>query len=205
MPKTEEKKVVRYEDSAEIRNDLSGWCCTECWRYWGVDDGAEHMARWCCATSIPCDTEGCEGRARRHYTKCDPCIARGHRERYLAKEEAEWDGDTPIVIDGDRYFFDAGSLEDELRDRCYENGGPIRLEDIEFELCRPMQMRWFSMADFLCDDLPDNWDEDCSEIDGIVNDWIKKNMGGIWETNGQRPTIESVRRHLSDDWDQVED
>jgi len=205
MPKTE-KKEVRYEDSAKVFTGLSGWGCTECKRYWGNDDGAEHMARWCCATSLPCGTDGCEGRARSGWTKCDPCVTGGQRERYLAKREVEWDGSFPVVIEGDRYFFNIDALEDELRDRCHENGGPIALEPLEFELCCRERPPHFEMNDFLCDYLPDDWEvgSEAEGIDKAVNDWIKQHASDVWTTSGQRPSITSVRRHLDDDWDKVE-
>ena len=206
MPKTTEKEV-RYEDSAKVFTDLSGWGCTECNRYWGNDADAEHMARWCCATSLPCDGDGCEGRARKHYTKCESCIVRGMRERYLAKTEVEWDGSFPVVIDGDRYFFDIDHLEEELRDRCFENGGPIALESLNLELCERSRPPYFEMNDYLCDHLPDGHDvtHESVGINKTVNDWIAKNASDVWETNGQRPSIASVLRHLDDDWDKVED
>jgi hypothetical protein len=96
-----DKKKIVYEDSAELRKNLSGWVCTECNRYWGKE---EDLARRCCATDTPCR---CGNRITSYYSMCEECITKAQEKRQLKRlEEAklcEYDGN-PFVVDGEFYF-----------------------------------------------------------------------------------------------------
>jgi hypothetical protein len=179
---TTDKPTIRYEDNAERRAGPEGWCCKTCRRYWGED---EHMARWCCATDLPCDIEGCDGRARKHgFTTCVTCRRKRVDERWAAAEKVAWDGVTPLCEwDGDRYFFDDGAVTDYVADRLADG---VAIEDIRLALCERDTPRSFSMADFQEDHLDHEWDhdDDFDGIDHLVNDWIDKHFPKLWVPSG---------------------
>ena len=65
---TRDKAALRYEDAAHkvIR---VGWACKRCDRFHGDN---EHLARWCCASDLPC--RECGGRnTNKAYTCCQAC------------------------------------------------------------------------------------------------------------------------------------
>jgi hypothetical protein len=193
------KPTIRYEDNAERRTDLVGWCCKACGRYWGAD---EHMARWCCATDLPCDIEGCDGRARKHgFTTCDACRRRKDDERWAAVEKVAWDGVTPLCEwDGDRFFFDDGAVADYVADRLADG---VAIEEIHLVLCERDTPRSFDMADFQSDYLAREWDcgRHFDEIDKVVNDWIAAHMPPMWIPSGPAIDPASLPVPVSDDDD----
>jgi hypothetical protein len=189
MP-TEPKPVIRYEDAAELRAGLSGWCCKRCGRYWGAD---EHMARWCCATELPC--KECGGRnPNKGYTCCGACRRRRDDERWAKLERVDWDGESPLCeYDGDRCYFDADAVLEMIEDRIAEGG---TLEDIRLVVCEPSTPRHFEMADFLGDDLPEDFDagKDFAEIDEVVNDWIRARTPFSWHPGKKAVSVDSLPR-----------
>lgn len=187
MATTTGKKEIRYEDAAEMRTGISGWCCKTCNRFWGDD---EHMARYCCATSQPCE---CGGRITpRSYTICDACRKKKRDARWEALEKVDWDGETPLCEwDGDRYYFDEDSVRDAVAEHLHGGG---RVEDFRLAMCRPVEPRAFEMAEFLSDSLPEDFDTDgeFDEIDGVVNDWIRARGVLAWEPTGEAVKASSL-------------
>lgn len=113
-----DKEEIKYEDSAEFRKNLTGWVCSVCNRYWGTD---EHMARYCCATSLPCGTDGCDGRKKRPYIYCDKCKSLKDQEidqkRLDAAKTCEGIIHEPFVAGGEFYrdldeYYDAVEQEE---------------------------------------------------------------------------------------------
>lgn len=139
-----DQETIRYEDAAEVVTVI-GWACKTCRRWWGDD---EHLARWCCATDLPCE---CGGRKRKTYTVCAGCRERKAEERWAARERREWDGELPLFAVGlDEFVFD----EDRLVELVHEHGDGLRLL-----FCRPVYAREVE-ADLWYDDLPEDWDLD---------------------------------------------
>lgn len=94
-------KPIRYEDTA-ILTEVAGWVCTECQRFWGDE---EHMARWCCATDLPCD---CGQRHTNLKTKCDECLEVDRQNREKGKFNkagtVDYDGN-PFIVRGEFYEY----------------------------------------------------------------------------------------------------
>ena len=85
-----------YEESAH-EVTVTGWACRQCGRWYGNN---QHMARWCCAKTIPCE---CGGRIVVSWVVCKDCRDRKEAEmeqsRYAAAEKlTNWDG--PIFVEG---------------------------------------------------------------------------------------------------------
>ncbi|HRH31971.1 MAG TPA: hypothetical protein PLK06_01470 [bacterium] len=85
-----------YEESA-AEVTVKGWACRQCHRWFGKD---EHMARWCCAKTIPCE---CGGRIVGSWASCKDCrdrkeAAKKHELFANAVKLTEWEG--PIYVDG---------------------------------------------------------------------------------------------------------
>ncbi len=74
-----EKKIIRYETAAEtyFLSEASGWLCKTCNSYYGKE---KHKAQWCCATDLPCGTEGCDNRTTKPYAMCESCRAEENTE-----------------------------------------------------------------------------------------------------------------------------
>lgn len=180
-----QKPEIRYEDSAEVVI-VPGWACKICHRHWGKD---EHMARYCCSTSQPCE---CGKRKEKAWTHCKDCRDKKDRERWEAKPVIDWDGAFPIgEWDSDKYFFN----EDDLRD--YLDDCSCDIADLRFVTCEPNSGREFVMSEFLQDELCEDQELDEDEINKVVNDWIEKNAPFSWSmTTGQRLCNESVLRLL---------
>jgi hypothetical protein len=195
------KATIRYEDAAELRTNLSGWCCKACGRYWGGDENA---ARYCCGhKDMPCKGDGCTNRAEPHRTHCKTCCEAIETERWNKLPRVEWDGETPVVEwRNDKFFFGA----DELRDYLDEREGddldePIAInaatiDALRLVVCEERSPRDFDMNDFLSDDIPEDFEIDAAKIDEVVNGWIEANVSVLWEPTNQAVTTESVLRHL---------
>lgn len=183
-----------YEQAAEPAT-VAGWRCRTCRSFWPSErnDRAEHVARYCCAKDMPCD---CGGRCVPHHTACQACLDRMAAEEWAARPAVEWNGEFPIAIhDDDRYFFDAESLLEYLRGDLDGTTGR-RVEDFRWTTCRPNKPRYFDIDDFLCDDLASDEIVDSSDINKVVNDWIKANVPTMYYGTGERISIESMRRWL---------
>ena len=173
----------RYEEAAEIRTDLTGWCCKHCNKYWG---DKEDMARYCCSNDRPCHKKGCDrripGTAYQYY--CDWCLEKSRVDRWDSKPKVQWDGETPLVEwDNDRYLFDADAVAEYIDDVLAEGGS---IEDIRLVLAKKSKPREFEMEDFQCDYVTedDHPFPDTTEINRVVNDWIARNLDFMWEPSG---------------------
>ena len=191
--------VRRYEDNAgpatiiTPKGTVQGWACLTCNRVFASSaETDQHIARYCCATDLPCGEEGCTGRAEKPYTCCGACLEKKHATRYAALAEAEWDGETPLVtFDGDQYFYD----EDGLLDYCADED--VKIADLRLVICQPVGLPEFDVFEFLSGYLYEDCDvEDFAappqEIDKSVDDWIQKHAPKSWEAGKTRPTIASL-------------
>lgn len=180
------KELLPYEESAVKVTGLEGWACKTCRRYYAED---EHLARWCCAKDLPCDTEGCQKRKTRGYTVCDSCRETLDLKRWLALPEVPWDGKTPLCLDDDdRYFFDA----DDLLEHVAEHD--LKLEDMRLVICEERGKPEFDMYEWLEDYLAEGMEHEAGwdSINEKVNAWISEHVPKVWEPSKQRPTLDSL-------------
>lgn len=179
-------KQLPYEEAAEKLTGIAGWVCKTCRRFFGDD---EHLARYCCAKDLPCDTDGCKGRKDRGYTVCGSCRETMDLKRWLELQEVAWDGETPLCLDDDdKYFFS----EDDLLEYFAEHN--LKTEDVRLVICEKRRPRMFDMYDFLDDHLVEG-QEDAANWESInekVNTWIKKHVPDVWEPSKTRPTLGSL-------------
>lgn len=182
---TTTKPIIRYEDNAE-QATVTGWCCKTCRRFWSKD---EHMARYCCATETAC---ACGNRIdSRSWTACDSCRAKKRAKDWTALPRVDWDGTTPVCeYDGDRYYFDADAIAQAIGEHL-DLGWP--LDTFRVVLCEPNNGSHFEMADFLADDLPEDYDApDSEEIDKAVNAWIAAHAPFSWTPTNKAISVESL-------------
>jgi hypothetical protein len=183
--------VIRYEDAAERRENIAGWVCRKCSRYWGED---EHMARWCCSDDHPCK---CGNRKSKHYTVCDSCREKKAHDSWFAMPEHEWDGEFPIgTWDDDKFFWDEESVAEYLCEAC-EVSDPEELTDdqietVKFCLCEQHKHE-FELAGSISDYLPEDDDTDFREIDKIINDWIAANVPKVWFCKKKRIGLKWIK------------
>ena len=106
------ERTLPAEEAAEHRTNISGWACKTCGRFYGDEGGAERAARFCCQKDHACETDGCKNRAERSYIICDPCRDLARVKRWEALKEVEWNGETPLGLEGeDKDFFREREIE----------------------------------------------------------------------------------------------
>lgn len=195
---------IKYEDAAQIIQ-CEGWSCKHCKRFWGVD---EHMARWCCATDLPCS--GCGGRnLQKNYISCGACRTKKDADKWaeLYAKAKWWEGlSWPLYSDtADKFFWDDDDLineideqlelpEDitpEVRELLQKTPKEI-ITSLRLRLCSPNNGREFDMNDFLEDDLPEDETLEAAEINKTVNGWIAERAPLSWSGDGPPVSIESV-------------
>jgi hypothetical protein len=177
------------EDRAEqITRVATEWVCRVCKRNWGEGRGADALARNCCKPEPPC--QRCGGKTgNRAYELCRDCC-------WAVKPKFEWDGSLPLCVwEGDRYFWSDEDVTYWLDD-LMDDDPNLRPEDVRLVLCEPCKVRGFEMGDYLSDDLPEDDDTDFSEIDRVVNDWIKANVPASYYSTGKAVSAESVRKYF---------
>lgn len=180
-------KGIPYTEAAE-QTTVSGWVCKTCRRFYGEN---EHLARWCCASQIACQTSGCAGKVDHSgYSICNRCREKLDHERYLKLPEADWDGETPLCLhDDDTYFYSVEDLHQ------YAEDHETKVEDLWLIICRKQRLPYFEMNSLAEDHLADGQDlPDPSEIEKAVNDWIEKNFPDVWEPGKTRPTVASLMK-----------
>lgn len=186
-------KTIIYEEAAE-KVAIIGWKCTTCRHFYGDD---EHIARWCCATDLPC--KSCEtGRTKKHRTYCNACQAKADLERWLKMPEKEWDGEAVLALwRDDEYFFDSGELRDFIFDHP-DTEEEVGIEDLRIVICRRVYPPAFNLAEHCDDYLPEEVAGDfyTAEIDEAVNKFVSEHFPPVYEQTNVRASVESVKKHL---------
>lgn len=188
---TTDNLAIRYEDAAETVT-VTGWRCKKCNHFWGDD---ERMARWCCATDLPCK---CGARLEKHWSLCVTCIANQDTERWdkCYESAVPWDGETPLYSNTmDEFFWSGDDLCWQVEADMKEHGISEReaICRLRLQMCEPDNGTTFEMQEFLTDHLPDGGDTlDCEEIDKAVNDWIESHAPFSWHGSGPAVTVESL-------------
>lgn len=182
----EQKVALPFEEAAEHRTGISGWVCKTCRSFYGED---ERAAKWCCAASIACSD--CGGRNNeKSYIYCEACREKRRIKAWEGLPTAEWDGETPLVLDDDdKYFFDPDAIVDYLEEHN------LKIEDLQLVICVPEDKPRFDMYDVTSDYFAGDMDNDLdySEINKKVNGWIEENLPAVWVPGKTRPTLESLR------------
>lgn len=207
-------KGLPFEEAAHVIT-TTGWACKRCGKFYGDDstpasgsrealpsDRCEYMARWCCASSLPC---ACGGRMTSIYTVCDACRLKAKNDDWNAKTPVEWNGEFPIAVwDDDKYFFDADALY-EYVDDLVEDGGNV--DDLKLTKCKNHEPREFELAEFLSDDLPEDFELPkgaAADINDDVNKWIKSHVPSLWFGTGERISRASLELHLPELYTRLE-
>lgn len=174
------KSGLAYEDAAQMAS-VTGWSCKTCHRFYGDN---EHLARWCCASSVPCQ---CGGRISGPYKVCDDCRQKNRRRIYDAMPSADWSGVGPLAIfDSDIFFFSVEDLEDHLA----ETGGKI--EDVQLVLCEPTRPHRWEAQDEWSDYLGEYELDGCEQIEDAVYQWAQTHLPTMWRPIGVKPTRDSL-------------
>ena len=183
---------LKSEDAAE-KTMVEMWQCRKC-KKCKYDEAS---ARFCCADSFPCE---CGGRANNYYISCNECQKKKDRDKWLSKEIKDWDGEEPLNVD-DKYFFSIDDVYDYLAD-IFPSLEAIDLESLEFEICEPTVSPGFDMNEFLCDVVAEDGEAflDADEINKAVNGWIDERSPFSWTPSKYRPSIESLRKYLGNDY-----
>jgi len=171
--------MPRYEENAEYLPNIKGWVCKTCHRYFGDQQGSEHMARYCHADDTPCDCG--HGRAEKGWVSCEKCrnekTATKYRERMEAAELVEYDG--PFFEgDTDNLY---GIVSDYL-DYCDDEG----IEPDEFAFVPVFKPISLCYSDIVCNVEEDHAEGveaiECPELEAAVNlfNELNKNNGTYW-------------------------
>lgn len=138
---------------------VTGWVCLTCKSFYGSGEGAEHIARYCCARAVPCSECGAD--AKKPYTLCEPCRAKADTARWERRKRQPYDGKGAIYSDTlDRYYFGEDAIE-EANDDAASND--ITLEEMHLLICDPQHGSEIDIREHFQDVLPD--DEHGSEPD----------------------------------------
>lgn len=125
----EVKEEIRmYDDSnlVEYRTNLEGWTGQD-GLYHGKGAEGERRARYANSTHTKCE---CGAVIKKMCSKCQQCISKHSRERFLKLEEVEWDGESIMCLRHDNKFF---SDMDEVF--CYCEEEEIDIKDLELMHC----------------------------------------------------------------------
>jgi hypothetical protein len=189
-----DKSTFPNEDAAERVTNIAGWVCKTCRRFFGDAPGSERSARYCCEKDHACGTGGCSGRAVKPYVYCDPCKSKRELDRYLALQEVDWDGKTPLTMDDDDLYFFS---EDDVMEYVAQFEGDPR--DLRFVICVPARKPRFDIEDLFENDeyLPDGMTlDDTTKINATVNRWIEKHAPDLWTAGKTRPSAASMAPYL---------
>ena len=195
---------LRYEDAAEpvkITNadgsEEQAWKSKSRGPYKGMiwtGPDAEHYARYQNATSHPCDSLECKSRAEKGRMFCSSCterVATAKWDKFLAEKGVDWNGELPVAQDdGDKFFFDADSLDDYVQMHLAEGND---IDTLRLRLCEPENGPHFEMNEFLQDLFPEDGEVDSKEIDDAVNKWIESHAPFCWLATGAPIRPESLR------------
>ncbi|MEP7338644.1 MAG: hypothetical protein ABI977_12975 [Acidobacteriota bacterium] len=182
------------------RRVKTAWACKTCKAYYGLsEDGAEHSARFCCATNRPCQNDECRNRAiDKHHLLCSLCQGAADMERWYARPEKEWDGVAVLsVCRTEKYFFSVDDLEDHIADM--EGTIDDVLDGLQLEICERVEPQEFCLSEQYSDDLPEDLADSfhTAEIDKQVNDFLKKHFPEVWYPTRYRASIKSLKAHLT--------
>lgn len=143
-----EKIVMIDDDDAAQPYTMEGWKSRTGYFY-----ADESLARYEGCTHRPCGQ--CGAPAEKAYTKCLTCREDAAKKRFLARPQANLDGEDWLYSEReDRFYPDLESAEDDL-----EEGET--LEDLRLIICEPVTARALD-SEYFEDELPE--DEEIPEV-----------------------------------------
>jgi len=147
--KAEAPTVVRYDSPEAAKlTTVEGWLSADGTFWPSTRSDAEHMARYCGCTHMPCSS--C-GTYMKRNARCQPCHEARQTERYSAFPSEPWDGTTFVAdFDGDRYFSDFEELLDAVSEGEYD------LATLRLVHCEANYPSQIDADDHFCDDLPED-------------------------------------------------
>ena len=163
----EPKQIIMYDspESASLKT-VTGWVSAD-GRFFGQD---ENLARFCGATHRSCKNNP-DHPVYQVRGYCEPCRTDKRDKAFAAMPTKEWDGEPLVNFDGDRYFFDAGSLRDYLVDE------DIGLANLRLCICEPNMPREIDPSDFFSEELPEDGeisDDQLVAAFDLLNEMIRK-------------------------------
>ena len=158
----EDREKILYSDSraASYKTNIEGWVSKN-GRFYGNNEGSEHLARWDGCDLIKCKVCGLE-MDKCGYTVCQSCREDQQQLEYFNMPEKEWDGIGMIYSETLDLYLD--SIDEALEEA--ETFG-IELKEMLLVICDPTSLREIS-EDYFCDDLPE---------DGELPDIIREKLG----------------------------
>jgi len=174
------KDVKKYGEQIEYLENIKGWVCSVCNRYFGEQKDA---AKYCCAKIFKCEDCGKEYE-RRCYTTCPECHEKRNVERYNKMPKKVWNGEGMIYSDShDKFFNDFEEIHDHisyLEFSVKPEKITISLEDLRLIICEKTKPRDFSLMDFCSDEFQEDTDIHCfsgdpEAFENDINEWLQKN------------------------------
>lgn len=165
-----EQVLITSDEAAKFVTGIEGWI-DRYGRFWGKNEAA---ARWSGCTHIVCPK--CETPTPKNYTLCSNCRERSAIDRYNAKKEKLWNGDTPLYSDASgEYFFQADDLIDYIEEH------ECTVQSLRLVICDPIKLRHVD-KDYFCDDLAedDALSSDVLEALDVLNEVIRAQPPVSW-------------------------
>lgn len=172
---TQEPARIDYDSPQAAKlTSVEGWLSAD-GSFWPSSRAdAEHMARYCGCTHMPCKT--CGTMVKRN-SWCRPCQNKKQDERWAALPREAWDGNSYVTdFDGDRYFSDLGELMDAVSD------GEYSIDVLRLLHCEPNYPSQIDPNDYFVDDLPEDGEVPDELITAfeVLNQAIKKSAPLSW-------------------------
>ena len=163
----EQKQIIMFDSpEAASLQTMTGWVSGD-GRFFGQD---ENLARFCGATHRSCKNNP-DHPVYQVRGYCEPCHTEKRDKAFAAMPTKEWDGEPLVDFDGDRYFFDAGSLRDYLIDE------DIDLANLRLCICEPNMPREIDPSDVFSEELPEDGeisDDQLVAAFDLLNEMIRK-------------------------------
>ncbi len=118
----------------------------------------------------------------------------------VRQARVEWDGKYPIADWArDAYFWGEDDLIEHIHEIAEEYGDTTAdvLDEMWLTTCIPNNGRHFEMAEYLCDELPEDGTLDDEDINRTVNEWIDNHAPFSWNMSGKRLKIDDVRKVIA--------
>jgi hypothetical protein len=150
MPDQEKIVLPTDPEAATYRTNISGWVDRH-GRFYGED---ERLARYGGSTHSICGE--CGATTTKSRLVCHECSVKKDNERFLLKEQKEWDRKTPLYSRfRDRFIWNEDDLDYELEELEAEIGvGHVLPETLELVICEPQYAHEID-EDYFSDVLPE--------------------------------------------------
>ncbi len=179
-----QEKIIMYEsDEAASIKTVTGWVSSK-GHFYGKD---EDLARFDGATHKKCEC----GNIKEIRSYCRYCSERRSHKKYLNMAPIDWDGVTPLCINGtDEYFFDAHDLIN------YCEANETTPQELQLVICEPNYLKQVDVYRYLeANEVPEEYKfpEEIQKAFDQLNKQIKKYSDPIsWSQGSHSITKESL-------------